>query len=149
VTHLTLTVIPNAFPIHEVTMTRRVLILMVAVVAGCSEQPIPAMPKAVVTDSSSKEVEEFVPKLLAEQLAVDRSKIVMNRPIGEPPLGADELDLVEIIMEIEEHFDVSIPDEDLEEISGAKQDHLLTRITPAHLVTLAKKARERSSKRTK
>lgn len=129
-------------------MTRRSLILAMAVLAGCSAKVDPTVPTGPGSKADASDpVQTAVRDLIVEQLAVDRSKVDMNRPIGDPPLGADELDLVELIMEIEEHFDVSIPDEELEKISGAQATALPSRITPAHLVTLVKQAMERAGKK--
>lgn len=137
-------------------MTRRVSILVVAVLAGCTkqpeavvEQPGTASAASVGVGNSTSPVEDFVRELLVEQLAVDRSKIDMNRPVGDAPLKADDLDLVEMVMEIEEHFDVSIPDEEMARISGGQPIDLPHRITPDHLATLTKQALERAGKRPK
>ena len=47
---------------------------------------------------------------------VDESKVNMDTSF-EQDLGADSLDLVELIMELEENYDVTIPDEDAQKIS--------------------------------
>lgn len=47
--------------------------------------------------------------IAAEQFGVDVTRITESTSLGE--LGADELDLVELVMELEEEFDVTIPDE--------------------------------------
>ncbi|TJY59719.1 acyl carrier protein [Sphingobacterium alkalisoli] len=53
-----------------------------------------------------------VNSVIAEKLAIDPLSIVgVNRLIED--LGADELDYIEIIMDIEEEFDIEIPDVDL------------------------------------
>jgi acyl carrier protein len=145
-------------------MIRRILILAVALVAGCSEQPKSVEQPKLVTPpdlskpkpardnadpATSKELDEVVLTLLAEQLGVPRSQIDMNRPISSPPMNADDLDLVELIMEIEEHFEVTIQDQELVDISGAPPDKVLTRITPAHLVILTKQAHGRSAKKAR
>ncbi|WP_206107847.1 acyl carrier protein [Paludisphaera rhizosphaerae] len=131
-------------------MNRRTLILTLAVLAGCSERvnPIaPAEPGSAVASDPSDPVQISIRDLIVERLAVDRSKVDMNRPIGDPPLSADDLDLVELILDIEERFDVSIPDEELEKVTGAPAAELPSRITPAHLATLAKQAMERAGKK--
>lgn len=53
--------------------------------------------------------------LVAERLAVDESQIVPEASFVED-LNADSLDLVELIMSLEEEFDIAIPDEDAEGI---------------------------------
>lgn len=54
--------------------------------------------------------------IIVEQLSVDREKVVPNASFVDD-LGADSLDLVELIMAMEEGFDIEIPDEDAEGIS--------------------------------
>ncbi|MBQ9790126.1 MAG: acyl carrier protein [Clostridia bacterium] len=54
--------------------------------------------------------EQKVKNILAKQLGVDEAKINANTNIATD-LGADSLDLVEILMTLEEEFSVSIPDE--------------------------------------
>ena len=53
---------------------------------------------------------EKVKEIIANQFSVDVNKINENTNIAEE-LGADSLDLVEILMSIEDEFGVSIPDE--------------------------------------
>ncbi len=54
--------------------------------------------------------------IIVEQLSVDRDKVVPGASFIDD-LGADSLDLVELIMAMEEEFDVEIPDEDAEKIA--------------------------------
>jgi len=51
--------------------------------------------------------------LVAEQLGVDAGTLTSDANILED-LGADSLDVVELVMAIEEEFDIEIPDEDAE-----------------------------------
>ncbi len=54
--------------------------------------------------------------IIVEQLSVDKEKVVPEASFVDD-LGADSLDLVELIMAMEEGFDVEIPDEDAEKIT--------------------------------
>nr|WP_281180504.1 acyl carrier protein [Desulforhopalus singaporensis] len=54
--------------------------------------------------------------IIVEQLSVDKDKVVPNASFVDD-LGADSLDLVELIMAMEEGFDIEIPDEDAESIA--------------------------------
>ncbi len=54
--------------------------------------------------------------IIVEQLNVESDKVVPNASFVDD-LGADSLDLVELIMAMEEGFDIEIPDEDAEKIS--------------------------------
>ncbi|MBC8247069.1 MAG: acyl carrier protein [Deltaproteobacteria bacterium] len=58
-------------------------------------------------------VEEKVRKIIAEKLSVDLDEVVPEASFVDD-LGADSLDLVELIMTMEEEFDVEISDEDAE-----------------------------------
>ena len=60
-------------------------------------------------------VEEKVKKIICDQLNVPQEEVVLSASFVDD-LGADSLDQVELIMAIEEEFDISIPDEDAEKI---------------------------------
>lgn len=60
-------------------------------------------------------LENEVADLIVEQLGVDREQIVPKASFIDD-LGADSLDIVELVMAIEEKFDIEIPDEDAEKI---------------------------------
>ncbi len=65
---------------------------------------------------------EYVGKvrsIICEQLDVAEADVVLEASFADD-LGADSLDLVELIMAMEEHFDISIPDEDAEKIVTVK-----------------------------
>ena len=59
--------------------------------------------------------EDKVKKMIAEKLNVDPSEVVPEAKFIDD-LGADSLDLVELIMTMEEEFDIEIPDEDQEKL---------------------------------
>lgn len=71
-------------------------------------------------------VEERVIDIVAEQLGVDRDKISRDSNFVND-LGADSLDTVELVMELEEEFDINIPDEAAEKIQtvGQAVDHIV------------------------
>ncbi|MDR9500366.1 MAG: acyl carrier protein [Desulfurivibrionaceae bacterium] len=64
-------------------------------------------------------VEEKLIDIIAEQLSVDKAKVVPSASFVDD-LGADSLDLVELIMAMEEAFDTEIPDEVAEKITTVK-----------------------------
>jgi acyl carrier protein len=64
-------------------------------------------------------VVDKVKKIVADKLGVDMAEIVPNASFVED-LGADSLDLVELIMSMEEEFDIEISDEDAEKIVTVK-----------------------------
>jgi acyl carrier protein len=70
-------------------------------------------------------VEERVIEIVADQLGVEKDKITRDSNFVND-LGADSLDTVELVMELEEEFDVNIPDEAAEKIQtvGEAIDHI-------------------------
>jgi acyl carrier protein len=60
-------------------------------------------------------VEQRVIEIVSEQLGVEKEKIKPESNFVND-LGADSLDTVELVMELEEEFDISIPDEAAEKI---------------------------------
>ena len=60
-------------------------------------------------------VEERVKKIIGEQLGVEEDEVTPEASFVED-LGADSLDTVELVMELEEEFGIEIPDEDAEKI---------------------------------
>ncbi|MEN8135728.1 MAG: acyl carrier protein [Thermodesulfobacteriota bacterium] len=63
--------------------------------------------------------EEKLIDIIAEQLSVDKAKVVPGASFVDD-LGADSLDLVELIMAMEEAFDIEIADEVAEKITSVK-----------------------------
>ena len=61
-------------------------------------------------------IEQQMVDIIVEQLSVDKEKVVSGASFVDD-LGADSLDLVELIMAMEEEFDVEIPDEEAEKIT--------------------------------
>jgi acyl carrier protein len=57
-----------------------------------------------------------VKKIIVDRLGVDESKVTPEATFKDD-LGADSLDIVELIMELEDEFDMEISDEDAEKIS--------------------------------
>ena len=62
------------------------------------------------------DLEAKVKALIAEKLGVEEGEVVPDASFTND-LGADSLDTVELIMEFEKEFDVTIPDEDAEKIA--------------------------------
>ena len=74
-------------------------------------------------------IEERVKKIIVEQLGVEESKVVSEASFVED-LGADSLDIVELVMALEEQFDTEIPDEDAQKILTVKSavDYVSSRV---------------------
>jgi acyl carrier protein len=60
-------------------------------------------------------VEQKVIEIVCEHLAVNKEQVTRNTNFIED-IGADSLDIVELIMELEEEFDIQIPDDQAEKI---------------------------------
>jgi acyl carrier protein len=60
-------------------------------------------------------VEQRVIDIVSEHFAYDKEKITRNTTFIED-IGADSLDIVEFVMELEEEFDIQIPDDQAEKI---------------------------------
>jgi acyl carrier protein len=60
---------------------------------------------------------EKVKEIICEQLDVEEEKVALESSIIDD-LGADSLDVVDLIMSLEEEFDVEIPDEDVENMKS-------------------------------
>lgn len=64
-------------------------------------------------------IEDKVRKVIAEKLGVDISEVVPEASLIDD-LGADSLDIVELVMTMEETFDLDIPDEEAEKLVRVK-----------------------------
>ena len=73
-----------------------------------------------------KEIEQKVIDIISEQMGVDKSEITRETSFIND-LNADSLDTVELVMEFEDEFDMSIPDEEAEKIQtvGAAIDYIV------------------------
>jgi len=63
--------------------------------------------------------QEKVKSIIVEQLGVDEEEVTMDASFTDD-LGADSLDIVELVMAFEEEFGIEIPDEDAEKISTVR-----------------------------
>lgn len=66
-----------------------------------------------------EEIVGKVRKVIASQLEVEEEKVTPDASIIDD-LGADSLDIVEVVMSLEEEFGIEIPDEDAEKLSRVK-----------------------------
>jgi len=65
--------------------------------------------------SSKEAIFDKVKEIIVDQLGVDEEEVTLEATFIDD-LGADSLDIVELIMAFEEEFDMEIPDEDAEKI---------------------------------
>ncbi len=73
-----------------------------------------------------KAIENKVVDIISEQMGADKAEIVRETSFIND-LNADSLDTVELVMEFEDEFDMSIPDEEAEKIQtvGAAIDYIV------------------------
>ncbi len=64
---------------------------------------------------STTTIEERVIRIVCDQLGVNKDQVTRNTSFQED-IGADSLDIVELVMELEEEFSITIPDEEAEKI---------------------------------
>ena len=78
-------------------------------------------------------VEQKVKQIIVEQLGVDEAQVDPTASFVDD-LGADSLDIVELVMAFEEAFDLDIPDEDAEKIATVKDaiDYIESKKKPSH-----------------
>ncbi len=74
------------------------------------------MRRHVFTEMSQEAILEKVRSIVAEQLSVDSGEVKQTSNF-QNDLGADSLDTVELVMALEEAFDIEIPDEAAEGIA--------------------------------
>ncbi|HET6573064.1 MAG TPA: acyl carrier protein [Fimbriiglobus sp.] len=74
-------------------------------------------------------VEQRVMEIVSEHLAVNKEKLTRATNFIED-IGADSLDIVELVMELEEEFDIQIPDDQAEKIKtiGEAVDYIEARV---------------------
>ena len=79
-----------------------------------------------VDDIDVQAIENKIIEIISEQVGVDKSEITRETSFIND-LNADSLDTVELVMEFEDEFDMSIPDEDAEKIQtvGAAIDYII------------------------
>lgn len=66
------------------------------------------------------DIETKVKGIIVEQLGVDEDEVTMDASFTDD-LGADSLDIVELVMALEEEFSIEIPDEEAENISRVRE----------------------------
>ena len=79
---------------------------------------------------SAAEIEAKVVEIVAEQMSVTKSEITHNTSFVND-LNADSLDTVELVMELEDEFDLTIPDEEAEKLKtvGEAIDYIKNKLT--------------------
>lgn len=87
---------------------------LVALLIGCGDEPDPPVGIPAQIDTRSK-----VKLIIARHFNVPEHQFTLEDPLMADKLGADQLDLVELVMALEDHFQVVLPDAVL---VGSKSD---------------------------
>lgn len=74
------------------------------------------MPNQFKKNKTMSQIEEKVKAIIVDKLGVNENEVIPEASFTND-LGADSLDTVELIMEFEKEFNLSIPDEDAEKIT--------------------------------
>jgi acyl carrier protein len=114
------------------------LALLLLAVSGCAAKP--ESPKAAIQQAAPDAAEKLVRSVLVEQFKIDPSALPMDKSISEPPLKAEDLDLFEIVMKLEQRQGIQISDAALERYLGKDWGKGPLRITPNQLVTIVREA---------
>jgi acyl carrier protein len=71
-------------------------------------------------EGTTMAVADKVKSIIVEQLGVDEDEVTLDASFTDD-LGADSLDIVELVMAFEEEFGIEIPDEEAEKISNVRE----------------------------
>jgi len=104
---------------YSLERARGVFAMWLAALALCAAAT--AAESAVDVANATQRVQ----RLVQQQLGVAANTLDHSKPLAA--LGMDELDLVELVMALEEEFDISIPDEAVEPAGRSWQDSVTTR----------------------
>jgi len=74
------------------------------------------LPNQIKKNKTMSQIEEKVKAIIVDKLGVNENEVIPEASFTND-LGADSLDTVELIMEFEKEFNLSIPDEDAEKIT--------------------------------
>ncbi len=118
-------------------------LLLFSAATGCDRGPRRISDPVVVVRSDDRGPstdEAAIIVILGKHFGKEPEEIQRSTSLKD--LGADELDLVEVVMELEEAFHVSIPDEAIEKAAGAAtKDNPLKALTASKLAALVEDAR--------
>lgn len=101
---------------------------------GCQQKPTTEVKHHTAAQDATT---EQVCGITAALMYVPASSVNPSTTLGE--LGADELDFVELVMELEEHFDITISDETAEQLLGFKDEAGLNQVTMEKLAAVVEK----------
>jgi acyl carrier protein len=111
------------------------VLLACFVTTGCNHDD-----QSVQSDLNSNDL-KVVQQVLGELLKIKPQSITANKTFAQ--LHANDLDLIEAIMELEDRLKISIPDDSFELTTGVKDpNQLIATLTVAHITQIVSNARE-------
>ena len=81
---------------------------------------VPGVSEPLWEERSVATTEERIIQIVCDNLGVNKEQVTRNSSFQED-IGADSLDIVELVMELEEEFEITIPDEEAEKIKTVGQ----------------------------
>jgi acyl carrier protein len=102
--------------------------------AGCGSGPRPPEPP------SRAEIEEEVRGTISRGFGVNEAEIDLGRPFFQPPLEADDLDVLELLDTLEDQYGVKVPKDRWDAVLWGNKGTTPAGITPAQLVDLLSEA---------
>jgi acyl carrier protein len=127
--------------------------LLFACAIGCTQSlnGSPARPPRSTSQDQNRDnatnVAKIVRDVVAERFKIKPQDIDMTKPLSDPPLKADELDLVQIVITLEERFQVEFPDNIVEKHGGAKLGDRACKLSPLLLVRIAEESKAQASQK--
>jgi acyl carrier protein len=110
---------------HDRCEWMAVLFISLLAVSGCDRSPSGTAPSGPASATPAAkapgdQIDADVVRIVSEQMGVRASELHPQIHLTRD-LKADELDQVELVMELEDHFEISIPDEDAEKLQTLAQ----------------------------
>ena len=122
---------------------------LVATLGACDDRTVApqqsSLPATLPTGNASQTL-AWVRRITAEQLGVKAEELDVNKPLSA--FKADELDLVELVMECEDRFQVSIPDEAIAKMVGSATPQDGLKLSIAQLAQLVEQAPRQPTQKT-
>lgn len=114
--------------------------LLVLLAAGCNNSPAPMeFPTAAPAPPAQEDEEEFITRTLAGQLGKRPDEFSPDETFRD--LGADDLDLIELVMALEEKYQIAINDRAIETAAGASNPkEVINGLTVTKLAAVVREA---------
>lgn len=83
---------------------------------------------------------QLVIEAVAEVLGTAPSSVALDEPIIQPEKGIEEFELLDILLGLEDRFDVEINEDAIEQVTGGRFDDVQNQLTPRQLLGIVAKA---------